>query len=81
MGDLSLGCKTNNLLMNISKTKELVVDFGSKQQRNYAPLRIDGTFVEIYHHRESDMVHIHRHLGLYHLLWEFRKPTIISSYS
>lgn len=36
----------NNLSVNISKTKELKVDFGKKQKRNYHPLRINGPPVE-----------------------------------
>ncbi|KAK3548711.1 hypothetical protein QTP70_017264 [Hemibagrus guttatus] len=36
----------NNLLLNISKSKELIVDFSTKQERNYQPLIINGTPVE-----------------------------------
>ncbi len=39
-------CQDNNFLLNISKTKELIVDFGKKQGRNYAPLNINGSSVE-----------------------------------
>uniref|UniRef100_A0A3P8QH73 Reverse transcriptase domain-containing protein n=1 Tax=Astatotilapia calliptera TaxID=8154 RepID=A0A3P8QH73_ASTCA len=28
-------CQRNNLLLNVSKTKELIVDFSTKQERNY----------------------------------------------
>ncbi|KAK3563906.1 hypothetical protein QTP86_004858 [Hemibagrus guttatus] len=28
-------CQSNNLLLNVSKTKELIVDFSTKQERNY----------------------------------------------
>ncbi|KAK3573033.1 hypothetical protein QTP86_012229 [Hemibagrus guttatus] len=35
-----------NLLLNISKTKELIGDFSTKQQRNYQPFIINGTPVE-----------------------------------
>ncbi len=35
-----------NLLLNISKTKERIVDFGKKQGRNYTPLNINGSSVE-----------------------------------
>ncbi|KAK3574484.1 hypothetical protein QTP86_008083 [Hemibagrus guttatus] len=28
-------CQKNNLLLNVSKTKELIVDFSMKQERNY----------------------------------------------
>ncbi len=37
-------CQENNL--NVSKTKELIVDFGRKQERNYQPLRINRAPVE-----------------------------------
>ena len=39
--DLSRWCQDNNLLMNVSNTKEMIVDFGKKQGRNYARLIID----------------------------------------
>ncbi|KAK1806993.1 hypothetical protein P4O66_004826, partial [Electrophorus voltai] len=39
-------CQENNLLLNISKTKELIVDCSKKQVRHYQPVRISGTTVE-----------------------------------
>ncbi|KAK1803861.1 hypothetical protein P4O66_003810 [Electrophorus voltai] len=39
-------CQENNLLLNISKTKELIVDCSKKQERYYQPVRINGTTVE-----------------------------------
>ncbi|KAI5613412.1 gastrula zinc finger protein XlCGF28.1-like [Silurus asotus] len=39
-------CQENNLLLNVSKTKELIVDFSTKQERLYQPLNISGTPVE-----------------------------------
>ncbi len=36
-------CPDNNLLMNISKTKDMIVDFGKKHGRNYALLNINGS--------------------------------------
>ncbi|KAK1795185.1 hypothetical protein P4O66_010362 [Electrophorus voltai] len=39
-------CQGNNLLLNISKTKELIVDCSKKQERHYQPVRINGTTVE-----------------------------------
>lgn len=38
--------QANNLLLNVSKINELVVDFERKQEGNYTPLRIDGNLVE-----------------------------------
>ena len=36
--DLTHWCQDNNLLLNISKTKELIVDFGKKQGKTRSPL-------------------------------------------
>uniref|UniRef100_A0A3B4FGV2 Reverse transcriptase domain-containing protein n=1 Tax=Pundamilia nyererei TaxID=303518 RepID=A0A3B4FGV2_9CICH len=44
--NLETWCQENNLLLNIRKTKELIVDFTTKQARNYKPLIISGTPVE-----------------------------------
>ena len=38
--------RENHLLLNISKTKELIVDFSRKQQRDFHPLTICGSEVE-----------------------------------
>ncbi|KAK1798047.1 hypothetical protein P4O66_000549 [Electrophorus voltai] len=39
-------CQGNNLLLNVSKTKELIVDCSKKQEQHYQPVRINGTTVE-----------------------------------
>ncbi len=39
-------CQVNCLSLNVSKTKELIVDFRKRQQRPYTPLMISGTPVE-----------------------------------
>ncbi|KAK1802031.1 hypothetical protein P4O66_004365 [Electrophorus voltai] len=39
-------CQENNLLLNVSTTKELIVDCSKKQERHYQPVRISGTTVE-----------------------------------
>ncbi|KAK1787416.1 hypothetical protein P4O66_002894 [Electrophorus voltai] len=39
-------CQENNLLLNVSKTKELIVDCSKKQERHYQPVGISGTTVE-----------------------------------
>ncbi|KAK3573820.1 hypothetical protein QTP86_032910, partial [Hemibagrus guttatus] len=44
--NLEAWCQDNNLLQNISKTKELIVDFSTKQERSYQPLIINWTPVE-----------------------------------
>uniref|UniRef100_A0A9J8D8Q4 Alkylated DNA repair protein AlkB homologue 8 N-terminal domain-containing protein n=1 Tax=Cyprinus carpio carpio TaxID=630221 RepID=A0A9J8D8Q4_CYPCA len=43
---LTSWCQDNCLSMNVSKTKELIVDFRKRQQRPYTPLMISGTPVE-----------------------------------
>ena len=35
-------CQLNNLLLNVNKTKELIVDF-RKEQREHTLIHIDGT--------------------------------------
>ncbi|KAK1790950.1 hypothetical protein P4O66_014792 [Electrophorus voltai] len=39
-------CQENNLLLNVSKTKELIVNCSKKQERHYQPVRISGNTVE-----------------------------------
>ncbi|KAK1795636.1 hypothetical protein P4O66_001129 [Electrophorus voltai] len=39
-------CQENNFLLNVSKTKDLIVDCIKKQERHYQPVRISGTTVE-----------------------------------
>ncbi|KAK1792498.1 hypothetical protein P4O66_012438 [Electrophorus voltai] len=39
-------CQGNNLLLNVSKTKELIVDCSKKQEQHYQTVRISGTTVE-----------------------------------
>ncbi|KAK1793777.1 hypothetical protein P4O66_001509 [Electrophorus voltai] len=39
-------CQGNNLLLNVSKTKELIVHYSKKQEQHYQPVRINGTTVE-----------------------------------
>ncbi len=43
---LTSWCQDNCLSLNVSKTKELIVDFRKRQQRTYTPLMISGTPVE-----------------------------------
>src|SRR4029434_10132780 len=42
---LTTWCRDNNLLLNVSKTKEIVVDF-RKSHSEHPPLTIDGAAVE-----------------------------------
>ncbi|KAI4905570.1 hypothetical protein NFI96_009239, partial [Prochilodus magdalenae] len=46
MKHLEVWCQDNNLLLNVNKTKELIVDCSIKQERNYHPVVIDGNAVE-----------------------------------
>ncbi len=39
-------CQDNCLSLNVSKTKELIVDFRKRQQRPYIPLMTSGTPVK-----------------------------------
>ncbi len=43
---LTSWCQDNCLSLNVSKTKELIVDFRKRQQRPHTPLMISGTPVE-----------------------------------
>jgi len=46
VANLSLWCQ-DSFMMNVSKTKELIVDFRrTKHQRTYTPMGINGTAVE-----------------------------------
>jgi len=47
VANLSLWCQDKSLMLNVSKTKELVVDFRRTQhQRTCTPLGMNGTAVE-----------------------------------
>ncbi|KAI4878032.1 hypothetical protein NFI96_008451 [Prochilodus magdalenae] len=46
MKHLEVWCQDNYLLLNVNKTKELIVDCSIKQERNYQPVVIDGNAVE-----------------------------------
>ena len=46
VSDLTAWCQDNNLLLNVGKTKEMVVDFCPLRQRTYAPLLVNGAPVE-----------------------------------
>ena len=50
-------CQENNLSHNVNKTKELIVDV-RKQQREHAPIHIDGTPVEKVESLKFISVHI-----------------------
>ncbi len=68
---LTLWCQDNCLSLNVSKTKELTVDFTKRQQRSYTPLMISGTPVEnkqlqalwCKHRRGPDLDYTHSNTG------------------
>ena len=43
--DLAVWCQDNNLSLNVSKTKELIVDY-RKRRAEHTPIHIDGAVVE-----------------------------------
>ena len=43
--DLSVWCQDNNLSLNVSKTKELIVNY-RKRRAEQVPINIDGAIVE-----------------------------------
>ena len=43
--DLAVWCQDNNLSLNLSKTKELIVDY-RKSRTEQAPINIDGAVME-----------------------------------
>jgi DNA gyrase/topoisomerase IV subunit B len=43
--DLAVWCQDNNLSLNVSKTKELIMDF-RKARAEQAPINVDGAVVE-----------------------------------
>ncbi|KAJ8353266.1 hypothetical protein SKAU_G00208330 [Synaphobranchus kaupii] len=58
VADLSLWCQDNSLLLNVTKTKELIVDFRrTQQQRTYSPLEINGNTVERGQRWSQDQTH------------------------
>lgn len=46
MQHLASWCHCNNLVLNIKKTKEIIVDFHKFGQNNYRPLSIGAEVVE-----------------------------------
>ncbi|KAK1798577.1 hypothetical protein P4O66_006874 [Electrophorus voltai] len=59
-------CQENNLLLNVSRTKDLIVDCSKKQERHYQPVRISGTTVERVDNFRYLGVHISQDLSWSH---------------
>ena len=47
VGKLTSWCQDNNLHLNVSKTKELIVDYRKQQGEGHAPIAINGITVEL----------------------------------
>ena len=65
---LTSWCKENNLLLNVSKTKEMVMDFRRSTVTPHLPITINGTPVEIVDSYKYLGVHISADLTM-SLLW------------
>ncbi|KAI4876241.1 hypothetical protein NFI96_001158 [Prochilodus magdalenae] len=63
-------CRTNNLSLNVDKTKEMVVDF-RRTRRDHSPLHIDGSTVEIVESTKFLGVHLSEDLT-----WSLNTSTI-----
>ncbi len=62
-------CQVNNLLLIVSKTKELIVDFSTKQVRSYQPTVINGASVE----RVDSFCYLGVHIS-HNLSWKIILP-------
>ncbi|KAI5109546.1 gastrula zinc finger protein XlCGF28.1-like, partial [Silurus meridionalis] len=75
--NLERWCQENNLLLNVSKTKELIMDFSTKRERSYQPLNICGTPVERVDSFRYLGVHITQDLSWsYNLTWSLNTSSI-----
>jgi hypothetical protein len=67
--DMAVWCQDNNLSLNVSKTKEMIVDYGKRRTEN-APIHINGALLErefrgvqvpwCPHHQQTMMVQTHQ---------------------
>ena len=64
-------CQDNNLSLNVSKTKELIVDY-RKRRAEQAPINIDGTKVERVERFKFRGVHITNNLT-----WSNHSKTVV----
>ena len=64
-------CQENNFSLNVSKTKEMIVD-SRKQQREHPPIHIDGTAVEQVEHFTLLGVHF-----TYKLKWSTHTESVV----
>ena len=71
VSDLSMWCQKNNLSLNVSKTKELVVDY-RKWRVDHVPIHIDGAVVERVESFKFHSVHITNKLS-----WSKHTKTVV----
>lgn len=64
-------CRTNNLVLNVEKTKEMVIDF-RRNQPVHAPIHINGTAVEIVKNTKFLGVHVADNLS-----WDLHTSSLI----
>ena len=69
--ELAVWCQDNNLSLNVSKTKELIVD-DRKRQAEQAPININGALVELVESFKFLTVHITNKLS-----WSKHKKTVV----
>jgi len=74
VANLSLWCQDNSLMLNVSKTQVLIVDFRRtrQHQRTYTPLGINGTAVE----RMSSFRYLEVHI-IEDLTWTTHIDTLV----
>ena len=70
--DLAVWCQSNNLSLNVSKTKELIVDY-KKQRAEHAPIHIDGAVVQLVKSFKFLGVHVTKELS-----WSTHTNTIVT---
>ena len=69
--DLEVWCQDNNLFLNVSKTKELIVDY-SKWRAEHTPILIDRAVVERVESFKFLSVHITKDLS-----WSTHTNTVV----
>ena len=69
--DVAVWCQNNNLSLNVTKTKEMVVDY-RKRSTEHAPILIDGAIVEQIESFKFLSVHINNKLE-----WSKHTKTVV----
>ncbi len=78
INNLAERCTENNLLLNVSKTEELIVDFRKKKANIHAPFHISGAEVELPPWKsESQITYLHPiQIKGQNLLYSLRKTPV-----